>query len=363
MTESAHSSVDLWAGIAGSAGAVGDASALALQAERLGELITPALAQHLVAPLEARLGAALIDPGVVAASRLVNRFNRGQQAKWARVLAETGRPLVYLKGFAAAHCLYPDPDLRTMGDLDVLLFERDVPAVVEHLRGHGFRFAGAGRRPWGFVADASFAPFVSPDGNCSVDIHRHPDSYPAHRSLTTDMVFDAAITVMAGDLAIRVPCREHMFLLAATNSAKDKFGPFSVRQVVDALAMLTSRTVLDWRAIEAIAQRGRYLRPLKAFCALVAALGLAHDRVPADLAAAPEGARGREFARLLGSWRGLFPNGLGIVATLRREMLLCAEPTVGLRRNLARIFGLMRPRDGVPRRSGAGLGRDRVALV
>jgi hypothetical protein len=353
----------LWAGIAGPADAPAEAAALAVEAARLAELVSPALAKHLAAPLESRLGRDLIDPDLAEASRLVNRFNRGQQSRWARILAEVGRPIVYLKGFAAAHTLYPDPDVRTIGDLDVLVRARDIPAVVDLLLAHGFEFARARARPWGFVADASFAPFVAPDGNCSVDIHRHPDSYPAHRSLTTDMVFEAATTAMAGDLPIRVPCREHMFLLAATNCAKDKFGPFGVRQFADALALLTAGAALDWRAIEAVAARGRYLRPLGVFCALLAALGLPRDRLPAHLSAAPGGARGREFARLVASWRGLFPTEPGIAATLRRELLLCAEPAVGVRRNVARIFGLMRPRDGVPRRLGAGWRRGGAALV
>jgi hypothetical protein len=280
-------------------------------------------------------------------SRLANRFARGQQLAWARVIAEAGVPAVYLKGFAAAHSLYANPDVRVIGDLDVLVRARDVERLVEVLGGHGFRFSSASRRPWGIIADASFAPFVSPDGHCNIDIHCHPDSYPAHLSLGAETVFDASVEVMAGELPIRIPCREHMLLLAVTNAAKDKFGPFSVRQIVDAAVLLRDGPALNWRQIEDIARRGGFIRPVNVLSALLIALGLPAERLPESLTHPPEGIRGREFARLLEAWRGLFPDSPTLWATLRRELLLCAEPATGFRRNLARLRGLIWPRDGV----------------
>jgi hypothetical protein len=338
---------DLWRCIA-RPGSVVDPAKVGAAGARFGEFVTPALAQHLLAGLERDLGRTLLDRSLVRASRLAVRFARSQQLAWARVIAETGLDVVYIKGFAAAHSLYADPDVRIIGDLDMLVRPGDIGRLIDLLGRHGFRFAAASHRRWGSIADASSAPYVSPDGLCNIDIHRHPDSFPAHLSLGTEIVFDASVRAMAGDIPIRVPCREHALLLAATNAARDKFGPFSVRQTVDALVMLRDGPAPDWRRIDALAQQGGYLAPFGVFLALLVALGLSAERVPPRLGTPPTGLRGREFARLVDAWLGLFPVDATFWATLRRESLLCAEPSTGFRRNLARLAGLLKPRDGVP---------------
>jgi hypothetical protein len=353
MTTAARTEAgNLWRCIASPDGAAtGDPAISEAAAQRLAELVTPSLAHSLLAELELGRGRPLLDPALVRASRLATRFARRQQLTWARAIAGAGIEVVYLKGFAAAHSLYSDPDVRTIGDLDVLVRPGDVGCLVDLLSRHGFRFAASPRRRWGFIEDASFAPFVSPDGHCDIDIHRHPDSYPVHTSLSTEMVFDAAVVVLAEGLPIRIPCREHALLLAATNAARDKFGVFSVRQTIDALVLLRDGPAPDWRVIEDLARRGGYLAPLRVFAALLLALGLPTDRVPQHLGTPPEGLRGREFARLVRQWGALLAEDQTLWATLRRELLLCAEPSTGFRRNLARLVGLFRPRDGVPGRA------------
>jgi hypothetical protein len=336
----------LWRRIFGAPGAgLPDAAA----ARRLGELLSPALADHLLRPAAGDPPA--WDGAFLRSSRLANRFARAQQLRWVKVIAEAGISAIYLMGFAAAHSVYADPNVRIIGDLDILVRAGDVDRLVDLLQGHGFAFSPAPRRAWGAIADGSFAPGVFPDGHCNIDIHRHPDSYPAHLSLGADLVFDASVEVTVGELKIRIPCREHALLLAISNAAKDKFGPFSVRQVVDAAVMLRDGPAPDWHKIADLAQRGGLSRPARVFLSLLVALGLPGDRVPAAFVSLPGGLRGREFDRLLESWRGLFPYRNSLLARLRREILLCAEPATGLRRNFARLNKLAWPRDGVPSRA------------
>ena len=356
MTVARH---DCWAALArpdapDGLGRLG-ADALAEFAARLAELISPALAQHFLAKAESDTGRALIDPEAVRRSRLANRFRRHAQIRCARRIAAAGIEAVYIKGFAHAHTLYPDPETRVIGDLDILLRAADVDRLIALLEDDGFHFRASRPQVWGFISEASFLPFVSADGSCELDLHIHPDCYPVYRSLTTERVFAEAVEARAGDLAIRVPRREHMFLLTASNAAKDKFGPFAARKIVDGLAMLRDwRGMLDWPEITEIAAAGRFRKPLAVFCGLLGRLGLAEE----DLRGAPPlvlpGPAAAEFSRLVAASLALYPDDPGMFALWRRELLLCTEASVGAYNAWARLKGLVSPGVGIPRP-----GRDR----
>ncbi len=331
-----------------------DRAALAAAAGRLVELIGPALARHLLAPAEARLGTALVDPARAETARLLNRMTAAAQARWARTIADAGIEFVCLKGFASARTLYPDPDLRSTGDFDLLVRERDRDRLVALLAARGFAFDRQGLRRWGFISDASYVPFVSPDGACNLDIHVRPDSFPAHRSLTTERVFAAAREVTARDGTWRVPAPAHAFALCITNAAKDKFGPFAALKLLDAARLAASDPPPDGAQVAALAAEGHFHKPARVFVGLLAALGVPAARLPAALAPPPGGLAARAFARLVADWRAVQPERAGAAAVLWREFALCTEPEVGLHNAGLRLRGLMRPASGVPKTAQRG---------
>src|SRR5262249_31738519 len=55
-----------------------------------------------------------------------------------RGLVEAGLDPIVLKGPALGNLIYPDPALRTFGDLDLMVRERDVPATHRALLAQGF---------------------------------------------------------------------------------------------------------------------------------------------------------------------------------------------------------------------------------
>lgn len=304
--------------------------------DRFAAVVSAALADHL-------LGPGHVAPAAVVQSRLVNRFNAVTQRNALAQIAETGIDCVVLKGVAFAHTLYPVPELRTIGDLDILVQQHDRDRLIASLRTLGYAFRLLPRPPWGFISTASYMPFVSADGACNVDIHVQPDCYPAYRSLTTAHVFAAARSVEAAGLTFRVPSDTHAFLLCATNAAKDKFGVFAARKIVDALLLL-HRGGPDLDAVRGFAEAGGYSLPVRVFLALLAALGGA---LPGATVALPRRSRG-EFARLLHETQCMYPEKPGLLATLRRELILCTEPAVGVHNGLRRLIGLVRPGTGVP---------------
>ena len=333
-----------WAHIARIAG--GDADLAGADAiaptivARFSELASPVLSDTL-------LGGGLFDPQTLTQSRLNNRFRLSAQRDCLRLIADADVSVVAIKGFALAHMIYDAPEIRAVGDLDVLVRPADRDRLVRHLCANGFTFEPLPRPPWGFISTASYAPFVSADGACNLDVHIHPDCYPAYRSLTTDEVFARAITIEADEgLSFRAACADHAFLLCATNVAKDKFGLFAARKIADAMR-LARRYDLDWSGLDRLATDGGYAGPYRVFLQLLHDLGLHVDgRDVPDPGLPPRIMR--EYARMLDDTLRFYPDEPGLLATLRREFLLSTELPVGVHNMWVRLKGLVRRDDGVP---------------
>lgn len=308
--------------------------------DRFAELASPVLTDHL-------LGGGVLDPETVTQSHLNNRFRHAAQRACLTTIRDADIPVVVIKGYALAHTIYPDPALRAVGDIDVLVKAVDRDRLLRRLTDEGYTFEPLPPPPWGFISEASYAPFVSPDSGCNLDVHIHPDCYPAFRSLTTEAVFAAAKPVADGDMTFLAPSVSHAFLLCATNVAKDKFSTFSARKIADAMRLARTGQV-DWTLLDALARAGDYHTPFRVFVKLLGDLGLPQAFLPAYAEEPLSKRRDREYARMLRETLCLYPNELGLAQTLRRELLLSTEPGVGLHNAGVRLSGLFRRRDGVP---------------
>lgn len=317
-------------------------------AARFADLVTPAFAAHFLDPISKQLGQNLLESAAVQQSRLLNRFNGGVQRHWMRKIAQTGIPVVYLKGFAFAHALYPDPDIRTIGDIDILVREADLNALAEFLVGQGFYFDPLPLPPWGFISDASFMPLVSADGDCNIDLHVQPDCYPAYRSLTAEDLFAQATDHEIEETVIRIPSPEHALVLCLTNAAKDKFGAFSVRKILDIIALLGAPREFDWAAVRTLATAGHFLKPAGVVFALLQSLGLPPGRISEEFCRTPRGFAAAPFERLVSDYAGMFERTPSAIRVLEREFTLCTEPDVALHNAGLRIKGLFRRRRGIP---------------
>ncbi|MDA1100714.1 MAG: nucleotidyltransferase family protein [Proteobacteria bacterium] len=306
--------------------------------DRLVELIGPALARYLLHDT----GIELVDTDVVQ-SRLMNRFRRADGLRWARHAAVHGVQVICLKGLAAAHLFYPDPDLRTMSDADLLVASADRARLVALYQAAGLRFHQAeARSPWGFLSDASLLPLTSADGASNVDLHVQPDAWPLHRGLSSADVFAAARVIAAGDGNIWVPSVTHMLLLSASHAARDLFGPSTAKSLIDAARLLRKNGgEVDWCEFERRLRPGRVEKPVRAFLAILKRLGADTHAVPEHLTQAA----GAEFERAVADYAAFFPADVSALARARRELLLAAEPSVSLRRNWQRLNGLFRPRE------------------
>lgn len=109
----------------------------------------PALVEaHRMAPLfYHQLSLAGVEPprpvlrtlkGQALRTRLENQARVRQVAALAEEFARAEIPLVFLKGCALAHLLYPDPGLRPMSDIDVLVHPENLAAAADLALSLGF---------------------------------------------------------------------------------------------------------------------------------------------------------------------------------------------------------------------------------
>jgi hypothetical protein len=321
-----------------------DLADLAAWAGRIADLLSPALADYLLAPIQRKTGP-LIAPERAAKSWLYSRFLRQRQIEAVRLVQRSGARFICMKGFAFAHMIYGRPEARIIGDVDLLLDAEDLGKAAAALARSGYSALPIPSR-FGFISDSSFLPIVSADGQVAIDLHVAPDAWPASRSLSAAAVFGRATAFAADELELRAPAPEHAFFLLVTNMAKDRFGPEGVRKIVDATRLAAAHRGLDWDAVATLARRGGYRGALAAFLRLTELLG-GETGAPARLSRGGPWAE-REIRRVAASYRKSEVPRLAIRGKWRREFLLGPDPLSVLRINLKRLRGLVRPGTGLP---------------
>jgi hypothetical protein len=110
-----------------------DRADLAAWAGRIADLLSPALADHLLASLQQEAGP-LIAPERAAKAWLYSRFLRQRQIEAVRLVQRSGARFICMKGFAFAHMIYGRPEARIIGDVDLLLDPEDLGKAAAALR-------------------------------------------------------------------------------------------------------------------------------------------------------------------------------------------------------------------------------------
>lgn len=212
----------------------------------------------------------------------------------ARLFDEEGISFLALKGAYLARFAYPDPGLRPMRDLDLLLEPDDALRAFELLVTHGYQSAFGGV-PEAYFADRVHLPPLRGPGGISIELH-HRLLPPGMPDVFVEGMLARCVRRPLGGLEIAFPCEEDMLLHLCIHAVLDHrldLGPLALQDV----ALLADSGSIDWQDFLQRVRQGNWQR-----CVLpVLYLARRHlgMRVPDEIIAALGG--GGDEAAWLGS--------------------------------------------------------------
>jgi hypothetical protein len=164
-----------------------------------------------------------------------------------------GVEVTLLKGSASALRYYPEPHLRTMGDVDLLVSDAQREPLERQLRALGFAQPGDPREA--LVRDHHHSlPFKHLSKGLYFEVHTRP--YPSHSPLTRMAAFSyEAVTSRSESIAVGsqsawVLNHEQQLVYTATRWAEMINAERGMFPLLDAALLLRSRgDRLDWDAV------------------------------------------------------------------------------------------------------------------
>jgi hypothetical protein len=216
--------------------------------------VTPALAWRLRDAKGVELAAADYLDAILTLNRDRNRQLRAGLALIGERLNALDCAPVLLKGSSIlASGLHPDPGMRFMGDLDMLVPERQLFPARDALLAAGFepRIDVEAEDP----RHHQLAMMVHRDLGVGVELHRHAVGGNFNTVAPRDVVLDRALPVEVDGRAFRVPHPTDMFILAVghghVKEPRYARGVPALRTMLD-MATISHRhgAALDWAEIE-----------------------------------------------------------------------------------------------------------------
>ncbi|MHB1740830.1 MAG: nucleotidyltransferase family protein, partial [Actinomycetes bacterium] len=173
-----------------------------------------------------------------------------------RLLVDAGITHRVLKGAAAAHLDYPDPSLRSYGDVDLLVRGTDIDATVAALTHGGLTRCQPELRPGYDRRFGKGTTLVSPEG-LELDLHRTFVSGPYAVLVSEADLWADTDTFVLGGHAVQALAREARLLHACFHATVGTGqGPARLSTVRD-IVQLTLDPDLDPRATLEMAGRWR----------------------------------------------------------------------------------------------------------
>lgn len=164
-----------------------------------------------------------------------------------RILEAANIPSIALKGAYLARFSYPDPGLRPMRDLDLLIRPEQVIAAFELLKRHGYQSVHeAGLPEAHFLLNEHLSPLASPEG-IAIELHHRliSDAHSAFSAGLEDALWARNILNEVGGNQIRFLCAEDLLLhlcIHATYRHQFNLGPLALTDI----AFLVETNQIDW---------------------------------------------------------------------------------------------------------------------
>jgi hypothetical protein len=187
-------------------------------------------------------------------SRLVTADTLEAVADLLRMTAGEGFDLVLLKGCATSVRYYPEPHLRTMGDVDLLVAPDEWRQVEALMRANGFVDTTATHPPAWYEQHHHSVPLWHPQRRLWIELHTR--LYPPFSPLGAEPRFlpaavDELVTTVAIDgFPARVFSHELQLVYTATRWADMPNFQRGAFPVLDAALLITAHgSTLDWNRV------------------------------------------------------------------------------------------------------------------
>lgn len=163
------------------------------------------------------------------------------------------RPIV-LKGGALAYTAYPNPQYRTLADIDLLLEPGDLDCGHAALIGGGFEVADVGTP----IGHHHLPPYLSPDRKFAVELHAHLVNNGSPYALSLAPLAGRARVDQLGPRSAHVLSPADMLFHVCIHLAYGhRYQWYPVRTLADILAITTTSTDVDWDLLIAQTVRSR----------------------------------------------------------------------------------------------------------
>ena len=189
--------------------------------------------------------------GIADHNRLRNERVRREAIELAGILNEVGVTPLLLKGGAHLFTgLYPDPAIRQMADLDVLVPAGRIDDCVAALKDRDFTQLNNYRHP----RSHHYPALGRPDLPVSIELHHTPLAYPHCEFLTCEEIYSSARRSAKDDVHLMVPSPTcavmHNIAHAQLNDHDCLYGRVDLRGLLD-FALLSSvhAEKIDWDLI------------------------------------------------------------------------------------------------------------------
>lgn len=196
------------------------------------------------------------------------------------LFAARGIPTLAVKGPVLAMQAYGDPAIRSYGDLDFLVRQRDIRRATESLQDIGYqatvrlRAIDAGNIPGQYL-------FSKPDANLLVELHNDFTLRYFPRRLPLDELFERRIFMRLDGHELPTLAAEDQLIYICVHGATHFWGRLS--WIADVAALVSRQTGVDWQQAM---NRAREMGAERMFhTGLRLASDLLHARLPAKVLA------------------------------------------------------------------------------
>ena len=252
------------------------------------------------------------------------------------IFGKQGISALAIKGPVLAAQAYADPSVRTYGDLDLLVRQRDIRRATELMIASGYQPAvslsaiDAGKIPGQYL-------FSKSDSKLLVELHNDLTLRYFPRRLPIEEIFARQTRVCLDDHEVPAPCVEDELVLICVHGAKHFWERLS--WIADVAGLVSRQTNIDWKRAASTAKAVQAEHLLHTGLRL--AVDVLHAELPETISSCVQrdAAAGKLAARAL-RWlpaAGYTPPGLFGRAAFRLRMRggLFAAPAYLLRLSLS----------------------------